>query len=733
MLRKKATYSFGKGILLPTDLTRKTASAIASDVGLPVDFLIPGKLLLTTRAISNRTNDNGDFFGADQLKGEFDGRTAGNEEYGFQTFVGKPVFLDHNNTQYDDPRGRMIASALFEDEWNDKTAATFPRLDFTEHEATDTWVKVWHEIDADRYPLTAMAVERGIIKSTSMGCDVEYSVCSVCDKTAHLIYDYCDHIASHKMRKKFAREDGIERIAYERNYGITFFEDSLLTVPPADPTADILQVGTGVFANSELRAIASEKAAGDYSEYQRGKDENVDNWMERRRELAKAAFRTQVSFAGATALEKVARRNDVPVTGINRRTILATPNKKVLASAKTEQFALHVEASSPKTIWITDNNSKRVAFYGTHETPTAATLEREFHAADFPAYARAVFARQDSLARARRVADAGEAENQVHEEAHTSDDGGASTDGGETDNAETVEDHVPANTDAEPAAVSTDKGDSVQDALPGEGKGSAENAEAPTAEADPVKMAAAILAKHVREGGELPDFLKKDDSADDDADDDKGGDGDGDDDSGKPFPGAAAPFGGGDDDKKEAKMDRSAAARRRAAALAARRRQADGLDEATPEDKGMAEPLAAPTDEIDIEKDKPDAAVTPEAVPSVEDEGIQRPMSKKQFDALVNRRVATQANKIWDALELTSHKIRLGRATPDRLLVESRRAFDTMSHSDIRAQISALADLAPVQAARQGTPTLNRPVTSKIARQRQEQVTGETAFAASLI
>ena len=251
---------------LPVDASLKTASAVASELELPEGFVpLPGTLLLSTRAISNRCNDNGDFFSRSELLGSFDGREAHNDEFGYRTFVGKPVFCDHNNTIYDDPRGRIIASHIFHDDSSKKAVQYVPD---TETEDDDTWVKNYFEVDADRYPLTASAIKLGFIKSTSMGCDIEYSLCSVCGNKALFTHDYCDHVANHKMRKKFARDDGVEVLAYEKNYGLVFFEDSLLTVPPADPTADILEVKAhkvDVTAEEILTESSSDKIGNELS------------------------------------------------------------------------------------------------------------------------------------------------------------------------------------------------------------------------------------------------------------------------------------------------------------------------------------------------------------------------------------------------------------------------------------------------------------------------------------
>jgi hypothetical protein len=277
-------------------LTRKQASALATDLKLPEGFIpLPGKLLLSTRAISNRCNDNGDFFSRIELLGSFEGAEPHNERYGYRTFIGKPVFVDHKNTIFDDPRGRIVASLIFHDEHKKEGGIVY--LPNTIVEEDDTWVKNYFEVDADRYPMTAAAIKLGMIKSTSMGTDIEYSECSVCDNRARYITDYCEHVRAHKTKKSFMREkDPLEeRLAYEINYGLKFFEDSLLTVPPADPTADVMQVMAT--RDISLEAVANEEPKDSLGmELTRQAGESIENWLERRSELTKSAFSTQVVF-----------------------------------------------------------------------------------------------------------------------------------------------------------------------------------------------------------------------------------------------------------------------------------------------------------------------------------------------------------------------------------------------------------------------------------------------------
>ena len=179
----------------------------------------PGFLYIRSRAISSRTNDNFDTYPAEEL------RTS------YRSFVGKPVFVNHNNE--DPKRGRGII------------------LDAVLHEHTapdgspDTWVEVLMEVDAVRFPRLAQAILDGDIDRTSMGCNVMSSECSYCGRVAVTPDQYCDHIATQKGRRlrRRAAMGGTESVlVHEICRGLSFFENSLLVDEPADPTAYFLGI-----------------------------------------------------------------------------------------------------------------------------------------------------------------------------------------------------------------------------------------------------------------------------------------------------------------------------------------------------------------------------------------------------------------------------------------------------------------------------------------------------------
>lgn len=187
-----------------------------------------GYLYVHNRAISSRANDNWDEWPAEEIATTEPG-------YGYLTFVGKPVFVEHANDNHRRTRGVNIAAALHEDTYPDGTP--------------DTWVQVYKEIDPKAYPKLAKALLTGRINKTSMGADVGFSQCSKCGNLATTPAEYCQHIPNakgarfEKLNIKTGRKE--PRIVTEICRKVSFFEDTFIVTTPADPTAFILGVDDG--------------------------------------------------------------------------------------------------------------------------------------------------------------------------------------------------------------------------------------------------------------------------------------------------------------------------------------------------------------------------------------------------------------------------------------------------------------------------------------------------------
>lgn len=209
----------------------------------------PGYLYVRSRMISSRTNDNHDTFPAAEIA------------KGYQSFLGKPVFVNHHNANHRRARGVIVAVALHRDRNHDGSP--------------DTWVEGLMEVDALRFPRLAQAIIAGKVNRTSMGVDVEWSKCSACGNKATSPAEYCHHLPALKGKLIRKRNPGTgrveQRLIHEVCAGLSFFENSLLVEDPADPTAYVLgQVDTrGLDRTAGLSATAafSQEAADEDNLY----------------------------------------------------------------------------------------------------------------------------------------------------------------------------------------------------------------------------------------------------------------------------------------------------------------------------------------------------------------------------------------------------------------------------------------------------------------------------------
>ena len=220
MLMKFTVSEVLSTMLVPRDAGQAQLRSLAHRVDFEYDPR-PGFLYVRSRAISSRCNDNHDEFPAAEIK------------KAFKSFVGKPVFVNHNNDNHRRARGVVIDAALHEDKNPDGTP--------------DTWAEVLMEVDAIRFPKLAEALIKGHIDRTSMGTDVAYSICSACGNKASSPSEYCEHIPRLKGKRLYkagasGNKEGI--LIREICYGLGFFENSLLVEEPADPTAYVWGLDT---------------------------------------------------------------------------------------------------------------------------------------------------------------------------------------------------------------------------------------------------------------------------------------------------------------------------------------------------------------------------------------------------------------------------------------------------------------------------------------------------------
>ena len=194
-----------------------------------------GFIYVRSRAISSRTNDNFDHFPAEEI------------EQAYLSFVGKPVFVNHHNDNHRRARGVIIDAALHRDTLADGQP--------------DTWVEVLMEVDAVRFPKLAAAILRGDVERTSMGCDVAFSVCSVCNNRASTPMEYCRHIPSmkgQKVRRVTASGTQEDVLVYEK----CISEGSLVLTARGEVPIEQVLVGDLVLTRQGWRNVAGSAFMG---------------------------------------------------------------------------------------------------------------------------------------------------------------------------------------------------------------------------------------------------------------------------------------------------------------------------------------------------------------------------------------------------------------------------------------------------------------------------------------
>lgn len=197
----------GVGRLL-TAYHRSASGAVVDDFKLK-----PGFLYTQVRAISARINQNYDGWPSTELKKSY------------RTFLGKPVFVNHQNFDPKKARGRVVASRYIES-------------------GNDKYIEVIQEIDAQRFPKLANEIRTGGLDSVSMGVEAGFTICSYCDNKASDVPDMCDHVLNHKGEKlrRRTKSGKIEDVLiYENCYKLGFFELSYV-FEPADETAVVSKV-----------------------------------------------------------------------------------------------------------------------------------------------------------------------------------------------------------------------------------------------------------------------------------------------------------------------------------------------------------------------------------------------------------------------------------------------------------------------------------------------------------
>ena len=185
-------------------------------------------LYLIVRAVSAGEywgcNKNKDYFPEAELKANY------------RTFLAAHVFKNHENKQIENAIGDVLQA-----EYDDNMHC----------------VKLLLRIDKKLAPSITRGFERGIMTDVSMGCRIQYSICSICGNKAKTKMDYCDHIRQESGR---VYPDG--RMVYEINIAPKFHDISVV-LNGAERSAKVIDMKLNREGESKVRPL-SRVAAVEY-------------------------------------------------------------------------------------------------------------------------------------------------------------------------------------------------------------------------------------------------------------------------------------------------------------------------------------------------------------------------------------------------------------------------------------------------------------------------------------
>lgn len=217
-----------------------------------------GYLYVKCRAISSRVNKNNDGWPSEELAKSY------------KSFIGRPIFVDHNNDDPDRTRGVIVDSRLIVQE--DKESSFDPYYSTApDNHKPPTYIELLLEVDAKTFPRLAKAVRNGDIDAVSMGANIKRSSCSVCAHEALTPQDYCEHIKNKGATFEIVADNGdkVSKKAYEDCHDINFFEISFV-FDPADPTA-LISSKTGHDKTADNKTSFTMKCH--HCKYELGKDD----------------------------------------------------------------------------------------------------------------------------------------------------------------------------------------------------------------------------------------------------------------------------------------------------------------------------------------------------------------------------------------------------------------------------------------------------------------------------
>jgi hypothetical protein len=172
-------------------------------------------LWVRARAIDADTvNANGDYFSKEELLKDVE--IKGEKIPAYKTFEGVPIYTNHKNDDIEQAKGMVVYA-----EWDEK----------------ENCVYCTFFVDEEAYPDIARNIRTGVIHDVSMGCSVDYGICSKCKNKAYTEKDYCECLKKYKGKT----EPTSGKKIYEENYNLKFIELSC--------------VGDGAFETCEIQEI----------------------------------------------------------------------------------------------------------------------------------------------------------------------------------------------------------------------------------------------------------------------------------------------------------------------------------------------------------------------------------------------------------------------------------------------------------------------------------------------
>lgn len=193
---------------------------------------------VATALKADEANANGDLFPKDEL------------EKSYETFIGKPLCMNHVASKAEDAVGKIIDAWWIPAEGN-------------------AHVLCLCKISRKLFPDLVKKIESGVLNSVSMGCSVSSAECSICGKTMSTSDEFCSHMSS--LGREITTEAGEKKKVVSINRGISFNELSIVLNPACD-TALVHQVYASK-KDSNFEKLAEDTKVEDVEE-QKLKSEN---------------------------------------------------------------------------------------------------------------------------------------------------------------------------------------------------------------------------------------------------------------------------------------------------------------------------------------------------------------------------------------------------------------------------------------------------------------------------